>query len=420
MNRLFAFTLFLLWIPFWSGAQSGKMVITNSTGVTLTEEPVILSRLALAQFVDIPNSNGKFLLLRQNGKEIPSQLDDLDRDGQWDELAFQLTLERNSQVEIKLKWVEKEELPNFPRRVQAFLGVSEKRDGNYESRTMEFCPENLIPGEQPPRYHMDGPIWENDKVGFRYFLDPRNVADVFGKTTATLKLDSIGLSNTHFTRKQAWGMRILDAESGLGIGGLALVEKNVPNPIRKTEPTQYFLLANGPCRAVFDLISENWEVNGTKYQLRQKISIWAGKYGYQNEILLSGYVGIKTLAVGLGGPKIMEQATYKTLNPLFSTLFLHGPQSENKDMLGLGIMFSGKAYDGYGETEKYDHVPQSLDSLHNSHFVQLKVKSGQPVTVYVFAGWEKSEPKFSNARYFLDSIQEEADRKEVVLKFSNK
>lgn len=108
----------------------------------MTAEPVTLSRSSVAEFVDIPSSESKWLSIRIKGKEIPSQLDDLDRDGQWDELAFQIDIERNSTLELKLKWVEKSEQPIFPKRVEAFLGVSDNQNGKFESRQMEICPEN--------------------------------------------------------------------------------------------------------------------------------------------------------------------------------------------------------------------------------------------------------------------------------------
>lgn len=401
-------------------AQSGKMVITNESGVSMTAEPVTLSRSSVAEFVDIPSSESKWLSIRIKGKEIPSQLDDLDRDGQWDELAFQIDIERNSTLELKLKWVEKSEQPIFPKRVEAFLGVSDNQNGKFESRQMEICPENRVAREQPPRYHMEGPVWENEQVGFRYFLDPRNRPDVFGKRKPKLILDSIGLTNTHFGKPQPWGMQILNSEGSLGAGGVGLLEKGEVLPIRKSEPTQFVLLSDGPCRAMFDLIFENWDINGAKYQLRQRISIWAGKYWYKNELLLSGFTGTRTLVVGMGGEKIQNQAVYKSLSANFATIYCHDQLSENKDFLGLAILFPSKVFDGYGETPSYKPFPTGDDSLSNSQFVQLKAKSGQPIEVLVFAAWEKSDVKFSNTRYFLDIVQEEADKKEVVLKFASK
>lgn len=398
-------------------AQSGKILVSNATGVSLKEAPVVLPRSSVSQFIDIPESKSKVLILKQNGIEIPSQTDDLDGDGFWDELAFQLNLERNRKEEIKLKWVEKSEAPSFPRRIQCFLGVAENLDGKFESRNMEICPENRLPGEQPPRYHMEGPVWENDKVGFRYFLDQRNSIEAFGKETSRLFLDSVGFSNTHFDVLQSWGMRIWNAEGSLGLGGIALMDKGKPQPIRKTDPVIFTKLANGPCRAMFDLTFENWKVNGQTYQLRQRISIWAGKYAFQNEILLSGFTGNKTLAVGIGGPNISETATYKSLTNNYQCIFFHGRQSLNKDFLGAGLLFSGKTYDGLGETERFGSMPHGLDSLSHTHFAQLKIKSGQPLSVTMFCGWEKSDSKFSSARYFLDYIQEDADCREVILKF---
>jgi hypothetical protein len=50
----------------------------------------------------------------------------------------------------------------------------------------------------------------------------------------------------------------------------------------------------------------------------------------------------------------------------------------------------------------------------------MKVRSGVPTEVYVFGAWEKTDLKFGNTRYFLDLLQDEADRKEVVLKFTEK
>jgi len=50
----------------------------------------------------------------------------------------------------------------------------------------------------------------------------------------------------------------------------------------------------------------------------------------------------------------------------------------------------------------------------------LKIRSGEPVEYLFFAGWDKSEVKFGNARYFSDMVQEEADRKANPLTFSKK
>ena len=37
-----------------------------------------------------------------------------------------------------------------------------------------------------------GPGWESDKVGYRFYLDWRNAADIFGKKVDTLVLQDVG------------------------------------------------------------------------------------------------------------------------------------------------------------------------------------------------------------------------------------
>jgi hypothetical protein len=88
-------------------------------------------------------------------------------------------------------------------------------------------------------------------------------------------------------------------------------------------------------------------------------------------------------------------------------------------MLGMGILFSNKIFKGYGEAPKIEPWPKK-DTVTHSYFAKLKIRSGEPVEYLFFAGWDKSEVKFGNARYFSDMVQEEADRKANPLSFSKK
>ena len=72
---------------------------------------------------------------------------------------------------------------------------------------------------------------ENDKVGFRLYLDGRNAKDIYGKRTSELVLKDIGLDesgtpvdNYHVLRD--WGRDILQVGNSLGAGGLALFEND--------------------------------------------------------------------------------------------------------------------------------------------------------------------------------------------------
>lgn len=398
--------------------QSGKLVITNNSGVSRTEDPVVISRQEMSELIDIPNS-GKKLALSIKGKPIPAQLDDLNQDGKWDELAFQLDIDRNSKVEIKMKWVDPEDEPVFPKRVQLWFGVSENRDGKYQSVTRETRPDVWTPGMQPPRYQMEGPSWENEKVGFRQYFDSRNQKDVFGKTKPGLVLDSVDRFYKDFHKPGPWGMDVLNTESSMGAGGFAMMDKGIPAPLVNTEYVRYQQIAYGPARVMFDVVYEGWDVKGSKYNVRERVSIWAGKYWYKNEMVFTGFTGEKEIAVGISASRKEVQPIYKTNNRAFTSLCSHDRQSENDDMLGMGLLFSTKIFGGYGETPRFDPLPKR-DSLSHSIYATLKIRSGQPIEYQFFACWEKSELKFGNAKYFTDTIQDEADRNEYPLLIGNK
>lgn len=419
MNRNSLLLTIILALPVISSmAQSGKLMVINNSGVSRKDDPVTITRQALEQYVSIPTS-GKRLVLSINGNPIPSQLDDLNLDGIWDELAFQIDIDRNSSVEVKLKWVDPKDIPVFPKKVQLWFGVDKEGNGKFEHTTKETRPDGWMRGAQPPRYQMEGPSWENDKLGFRQYFDIRNQKDLFGKTRNGMVLDSVDRFYTTFNQLQPWGMDLLHTESTLGAGSFAMIDKGMPVPIRKTEYTHYQEIANGPARAIFEIVYEGWKVGDTKYNLKERISIWAGKYWFKNEIIMTGFTGEKEIAVGISNLKSNSQVNYKANNMAFMSLNSHGRQSENEDMLGMGILFSSKIFGGYGETPKYDPLPKN-DSLSHSFYANLKIRSGQSIDYQFFACWEKTEAKFGNAKYFTDVIQEEADRKEYPLTIGKK
>jgi len=399
-------------------AQSGKFLIINSTGVSRTEDPLVITRSSLSDLVEI-GENGKVPVLTVSGKEIPSQVDDLNGDGQWDELAFEIDIERNSKAEIKIKWVAADKAPVYKKRTQAWFGVSENRDGKFKTVLSENRPAWWTPQQQPPRYQMEGPGWENDKVGFRNYFDSRNAMDIFGKTTSRMVMDSVDGSYADYHKMCSWGMDILKVGPSLGAGSFAFIQNGNLVPLQETKTASFRQISNGPVRSMIELSYEGWDVKEGKVNLKQRISIWAGKYWYKNEVTIIGFTGDREIAAGVVNIKNTAPAMYQTNNQNYSSLCTHSKQSENNDMLGMGILFSNKIFKGYGEAPKIEPWPKK-DTVTHSYFAKLKIRSGEPVEYLFFAGWDKSEVKFGNARYFSDMVQEEADRKANPLSFSKK
>ena len=71
----------------------------------------------------------------------------------------------------------------------------------------------------------EGPGWESDLVGYRFYLDWRNATDIFGKKDhrygACKDVGQDGFDSYH--EPADWGMDVLKVGESLGIGALGLL-----------------------------------------------------------------------------------------------------------------------------------------------------------------------------------------------------
>ena len=146
---------------------------------------------------------------------------------------------------------------------------------------------------------MEGPCWENDKAVFRNFFDARNTNEVFGKLTNQIIVDTLGQSGSDFHSLGPSVMNILHAGPSMGLGGIALIHNGLPIPLRSTTSAFYREVSVGPVRSVIELIYEGWQVENQNLNVKERISIWAGKYWFKTEVVITGFTGDKEIAVGI-------------------------------------------------------------------------------------------------------------------------
>lgn len=394
-------------------AQSTKIILTNPTNHSRTDQSFVLKRADWESgFSAIPDG---YLPTIKAGKHgfLPLQLDDLDGDGQWDELAFIANLKPNEVLQAKIKYVKKEKAPKYEQRANVRLGVSFQRNGVFETVKSEVRPKDWTPQAQPPRYQMEGPGWENDKVAFRNYFDSRNGMDIFGKLNGRMRLDSIGL-NEDYHKLQSWGMDILKVGTSLGAGALAIEEYGKLLPLEKTATARYEQIAAGPVRGILRLTYEGWEAGSGKYNLSQTISIWAGKNWYQNNVVLSGFSGARNMATGIVNLKNDKGSSNKTVGTDFTAVISHAKQSENNDMLGMALLTPFQGFRGFSE------APKAGEPITATYFSKFEVKPNIPVAYYFFSGWELSDKQFASADYFEKFVLNEAEKlaKPATLTFS--
>lgn len=108
------------------------------------------------------------------------------------------------------------------------FGKRNSKTDSVEPRRSDTLYANQLPlsiGYQP--YQTDAPSWENDKVGFRHYLNRHNSKDVFGRRVSYMSPADVGINaqgavedNYHVMLN--WGRDILLVGNSVGIGGNAL------------------------------------------------------------------------------------------------------------------------------------------------------------------------------------------------------
>lgn len=358
---------------------------------------IALSKQQCATLLDY-HSNKKFNLLG-NGKVIESQFDDLDSDGQWDELAFVIDLKANEDIILTIDSIS--ELVEFEPSTHVRLAYSPEFTDQFDVVTEHTRPAGYVAENDKWLYQYEGIGWENDKIAFRHYFDSRNGKDIFGKKTTKLILDTIGLPRHtpegDYHNELWWGMDVLKVGPSFGAGAIGLLQGDSLYRLGQTTTAHYKLISEGPARAIFQISYKGWNVQEVDYSVSETITIWKGKYWYSNQVditpqpegnLVAGLVTLKT-----------DKTPVRLKANKWSAVISHDVQSENKDKLGMALFASNKSTVGFGDADS------TLSDINNTTFIKLTGDN----TYYFMAGWEGSNPEFSDSTFFTNQVVEQAD-----------
>jgi hypothetical protein len=390
-------------------SKKTEISLVNTSSIVLTDKAIFIER---SQLRNLPQGAAYPLIISAKGDTIASQLNDLNGDKQWDELFFVADLAANGKENYSLQWVNEE--PKYVVRTSARFGKRSSATTPVEPATSETLYARDLPksiGFQ--RYQTDGPSWENDKVGFRHYLDGRNAKDLFGKIASFMSPENVGINaegavEDNYHVMADWGRDILAVGNSIGIGGYGLIADDklfrlgvtVDDSINNIEKTTFQIMAEGPVKSVLSYHYENWHpVEGRNYKVDENTSIWPGMYAYQNTVKFSGLQGDENLIIGLVNSNNQNPLQEFPVNDQWEVLLTHDMQTYNRQWwLGLALIVSRNIYLGYTEASK-------TGKLSNSFLAKLKIENNKPVTYYADAGWEMSDKRFKDPDFFRGYIE---------------
>ena len=334
----------------------------------------------------------------------------MDGDGKWDELFLVTDFAPKEEKKAVLSWSSTD--PKFKIRTSARFGKREGKNLPVHPDTQEVLLANQVLkklGYQ--KYQTDGPTWENDKVGFRHYLDGRNSKDVFGKKLPGITPENVGINSKgavedNYHVMYDWGRDIFPVGNSVGLGGYALLIDNKINrlgilgndTINNVEKTTFKIVAEGPENSVLNYKYENWEASGNKYEAEETASIWPGMYGYKNTVSVNGLKDNDNVLITFSN--INNQNPLQVIDSGdFVCLIQHDKLTyERQWILGTAILVPSNIYQGYIEAPK-------TGQLTDSYLAKLKVDNKKEISYYAVAAWELSADKgFNDSAFFTNYV----------------
>ena len=406
-------TIFLISSCKTGNEGASKIILSNQSGMNLTDKAICIQQAELKQ---VPDKEIYPLIISENGDTVPSQLDDLNNDGTWDQLFFVADIPANKEISLNLNWVK--EKPEYIVRTSVRFG--KRSSGN--TPVVQKTSDTLLPdkvhkalGYEP--YQTDGPMWENDKVGFRHYFDGRNSNDLFGKKVSYMSPDSVGINfngdvvdNYHVMAN--WGRDILSVGNSVGIGGFGLMASDSimrlgitgNDTLNNVEKSIFTIVSEGPVHSVMHFDYQNWHAGNRLYNVEETTSIWPGMYAYNNNVRISGLKGDETLLIGLVNSNTDKPLSRIDIGDKYVVLYTHDKQTYDKTWyLGLALILPAENYVGYGE------APHD-GPFTNTYFGKLKIENDKPVNYYAAACWEIADQGFSDSTYFRNYIEDLASQ----------
>jgi len=387
----------------WSCATepTNQIVIENESSLTRVDAPVTIKRASLEKKMGAIPEDKYPVLYSETFGNISPQTDDITGDGTWDELFFLVDMEPESERIYDIMLVSAENIPVLDPRSNARL-ASIDENGNHmalkESKRMD-----QEQGQAGGKFQMEGPAWENDLVGFRNYLDYRNGIDIFGKTTALMSLDSVGIDEDYH-QLQTWGMDILKVGTSLGAGSLAIKTEEGIYPVGPDSEGRVEIIADGPLRSIVRFYFDNWELEGKNISLIHTVTIYGGAWYYVSEVEISGDKNGLNLVTGITTIDLDNQKVkFQNFDNGYVAMSTFGRQSIEKEHLGMGLLIPEEYFREYAHTDTLPGV------ITDTFLAEMSIPESDPLQFRFYATWELSNKDFASENALPELLENDAE-----------
>ena len=281
------------------GVQAQKLVevtVKNPSGEARQVVPVVMD---LKPWGDIRKA-----VVKVDGKEIPSQLDDLDRDCVNDELCFLVNLGKKEKKTYCVSLYEEGEQAQYPARTFAELCLPSRNKKLAKNQQDIYLKSIAFDKRTKDPYHYvhsHGICFESDLVAMRVYFDHRQTIDLYGKINPGLVIEKTQFYPSEEQIAAGSGDDCLWVGNTYGLGALRGWDGRNQVLLNDLKYQEQRVISEGPLRAIVELDDRGWTpapglkpVNATI-----RYTIYAGHRDFDVDVFFNKDVSNYDFATGL-------------------------------------------------------------------------------------------------------------------------
>ena len=397
MNYLLTIIAALLFPIMASAAKKNVTItVTNPSNYVRKAVPVVME-------VD---DDVRSAVVKLDGKEIPCQLDDLDDDGEFDELAFLTDMQKKERQVFTVELSTVGEPRHYAAVTYGYLGIRD-RDKSAKTQKHQRIKSVTFPKETNPYNYIfpHGAVMENDMVGFRVYCDHRQSIDYYGHRELKADIAETGFYPSKEQKAANSGDDVLYTGSTYGCGALhgwngktAVMFENVRN---RTQT----VVTDGPVRTILDITNKGWQpVEGCKpVDITTRYILYAGHRDVKVEVEFSRDVADIPLSTGIvdiveGSEEFSDKAG---LRGCWGTACAgNNPKVYDTHTVGLGIAVPKRFY------KADSHFTDGKEKLPNQAYVQVVGTKGDEVNYWFTVTCDMESFGFKSSKEWFDHLKE--------------
>lgn len=360
-NLMTMFAVLALCTTAMAAEKTVTVTVTNPSSYARKAVPVVMKVEA-----DVTSA-----LVKIGDKEVPCQLDDLDDDGVYEELAFLTDMAKKEKQTFSVTLSTEGDPKQYDAGTYGYLGIRDRQNDEKKQKHQQIKSVTFPKETNPYNYIFPhGAVMENDMVGFRVYCDHRQSLDYYGHRNLKMDIAETAFYTKQEQRDKGYGEDVLYTGSTYGCGALhgwdgktAVMFENVRN---RTQT----VVTDGPVRVILDITNKGWRpYDGCKpVDITTRYILYKGHRDVEVQVQFSRTVADIPLSTGIvdiveGSEELTDKAG---LRGCWGTACAgNNPKVYDTITVGLGIYVPKQYYKGDS------HFTDGKERLPNQAYVEV-------------------------------------------------